>query len=136
MQFDILPSRKRRRDSHPRKWAFLLRWRLASTVCIRICSDIASTGMTFRKPCGSSQSDVCGNVLIIASWPTWFSLAGIERECTLVDTVVFLPKKPTYLGTRKHYSVFKVLWIYSYTGVKKWKRILCLRAARLISPWL
>jgi len=88
--------------------------------------------MTFRKPCGSSQSDVCGNVVIIASLPTWFSLAVIERECTLVDTVVFLPKKPNYLGTRKHYSVFKVLWLYSYTGVKKWKRILCLRAARLI----
>src|SRR5216684_2993439 len=96
-------------------------------------SYVASTGMTFRKPCGSSQSDVCGNLVIVPSLPTWFSLAVVERECTLVDTVVFLPKKPNYLGTHKHYSVIKVLRIYSRTGVKKWKEFLCLRAAALSS---
>ncbi len=37
-----------------------------------------------------------------------------------LNTVVFLPKEP-YLGTCKHYSVFKVLLIYSTTGGKKWK---------------
>src|SRR6266852_3929779 len=130
---DILPSPEGRRDSHSHKWAFLLRWRLQSMSISMFPSYVASTGMTFRKPCGSSQSDVCGNLVIVPSLPTWFSLAVVERECTLVDTVVFLPKKPNYLGTHKHYSVIKVLRISSRTGVKKWKEFLCLRAAALSS---
>src|SRR6266566_8869641 len=64
-------------DSHPHEWAFLLRWRLASTVCIRICSYIASTGMTFRKPCGSSQFCDSSESLVITIWQG-------ERECILV----------------------------------------------------
>jgi len=48
-------------------------------------SYVASTGMTFRKPCGSSQSDVCGNLVIVPSLPPWFSLAVGERECILVE---------------------------------------------------
>src|SRR5260370_15432060 len=83
--FDILPSRKRRRDSHPHEWAFLLRWRLQSMIVSMFSSYVASTGMTFRKPCGSSQSDVRGNVVIVPSLPPWFSFAVGERECILVE---------------------------------------------------
>ncbi len=100
-------------------------------------SYVASTGMTFRKPCGSSQSDVCGNLGIVPSLPTWFSLAGVERESvSWLNTLVFLPGETLYAGTPKHYSVVKVLCLYSLTGVKKWKEFLCLRAAALSSPSL
>ena len=43
-----------------------------------------------------------------------------QNSCTSANTVVFLPQA-LRLGTCKHYSVFKVLRIYSHTGAKKWK---------------
>src|SRR6266566_8176629 len=52
------------------------------------------------------------------------------------NVLVFLPGETLYAGTPKHYSVVKVLCLYSLTGVKKWKEFLCLRAAALSSPSL
>jgi hypothetical protein len=61
-----------------------------------------------------------------------FRLLANERERVhCLTTVVFLPAEPIYDGTRKHYSVFKVLYTYSNTAIQKrkgkkslWKRIL------------
>ena len=77
LTIDILSSPQGRRDSSSHEEDFLLRWRPASTVCIRICSYIASTGMTFRKPCGSSQFCDSSDSLVITIWQG-------ERECILV----------------------------------------------------
>ncbi len=92
---DILSSPQRRRDSSSLEEDFLLRWRLASTVWIRICSYIASTGMTFRKPCGSSQSG--------SHQETWFSFPGNgKRKGTWCNTRAFLPGETIYARTQRN----------------------------------
>src|SRR5207248_8390883 len=91
---DILSSPQGRRDSSSHEEDFLLRWGLASTVWIRICSYIASTGMTFRKSCGSSQSG--------SHQETWFSFPSGKRECTWCNTRVFLPGETIYARTQRN----------------------------------
>ena len=58
-------------------------------------------------------------------------VSGKEKESvSWSNTLVLLPTGANYRGTLKHYSVIKVLEIYSYTTVKKWKE------AALSSPSL
>jgi hypothetical protein len=58
-------------------------------------------------------------------------VSGKEKESvSWSNTLVLLPTGANYRGTHKHYSVIKVLEIYSYTTVKKWK------GAALSSPSL
>src|SRR6266566_3997258 len=94
-QVDILSSPQGKRDSSSLEEDFLLRWRLASTVWIRICSYIASTGMTFRKSCGSSQSG--------SHQETWFSFPGNgKREGTWCNTRAFFPGETLYARTQRN----------------------------------
>ena len=65
-------------------------------------SYLASTGIPFRKPCGSFS---IGNSSV-----SWFLRLAKEREVHWFTTLVFLRKETMYLATRKHSSVINVLY--------------------------
>jgi hypothetical protein len=93
-----------------------------------IWSYAASTGMTFRKPCGSSQSSI-------------HRLHGsrkrqMEREVYGGSRGTVFTHSPSLWNQPKRYSVLKVLSFYSSKGSEKWKRQDYLRTAIFSSPWL
>jgi len=73
-------------------------------------SYTSSAGLTFPEPQGSSQSNICGNVVFVSSSGAWFSLLEVERVVTLVKHAsAFTHGNDLPWNPPKHYSVINVL---------------------------
>ena len=98
-------------DSHPREWAFLLRWLVVSHMPACTCaSAFASTGLSFPEPQGTYS------VLSFIREHGSRSLAK-ESEHTSVSTVVFLPM------TLRHGTCRNAIQFLTYdTDMLAWNR--------------
>ncbi len=114
---DILPPRKRRRDSHPREWAFLLRWKLRKWTDLQSRLTSPPQALAFPEPQGSFSVLLVRGLDCRPLIRDMVLVSGRRKRETLVQHGSVFTRDPSSLNP---YTIqFAMYYSYILTGCKE-----------------